>query len=191
MDESRTADLPFESRVFRKAAGNSRLFASLRRVSGRFTAQRLGKFGTADISAPFYYENRTSLSSETYYKGIFPEPEARGHWASGSSKIPHGWDAPLSWFHFGCQLHGGAPPNRVLNGLHTGSGVSVGTLLLLILGKIICVIYLWLSEKRRRRRRREGRHPSLKVYHAIEFLPAGHSSIVHEFEFMVLVSPIP
>lgn len=79
MDESRTADLPFESRVFRKAAGNSRLGASLRRVSGRFTARGLGKFGTADISAPFYYENRTSLSSETYYKGIFPEPEARGH----------------------------------------------------------------------------------------------------------------
>lgn len=36
-----------------------------------------------------------------------------------------------------------------------------------------------------------GGHPSLKLHHAIEFPPAGHSSIVHEFEFILVVRPIP
>lgn len=82
MDESRTLDLSFESHGFSKVPRNSWLGAPLQRVSGRFTRRGLGKFGTADISAAFYYKNRSLLiwlSSETYYKGIFPEPEGRGH----------------------------------------------------------------------------------------------------------------
>lgn len=75
-------------------------------------------------------------------KVFFPCQKQEGTEPAGAPKYRTAEMLHYPDFTLAASSTGGPPPNRVLNGLHTGSGVSVGTLLLLILGKIICVIYL-------------------------------------------------